>query len=103
MMSDEEMIARLEQLVPRVDPRLVLDRGNLRAVVDPYPGLEYGLQLGEAAALLFMPAADLAAADWETRVFKKLEAARRYLESFAHRPPAASPPPEARRPLERRG
>ncbi|MBI2123076.1 MAG: hypothetical protein HYT96_02830, partial [Armatimonadetes bacterium] len=49
---------------------------------DPYPGVEFGLRLGEAGALLFMPEADLTAADWEMRLFKRLEAAKRYLEEF---------------------
>lgn len=103
MLPQDEMLGRLEPLIGRVDPRLVLDRGNVRAMADPYPGLEFGLRLGEAAALLFMPEADLAAPDWETRVFKRLEAARRYLEGFAHRDGAIAPPRETRRaPFDRR-
>lgn len=103
MIPQEEMLGRLEQLVGRLDPRLVLDRGNVRAMSDPYPGLEYGLRLGQAAALLFMPEADLAAPDWESRVFKRLEAARRYLEGFAHRHGTETVPPETRRaPFDRR-
>lgn len=87
MIPDSDAIGRLEQVIARVDPRLVLDRGNVRSMTEPYPGVEYGLVLGEAAALLFMPEADLMAADWETRLFKRVEAARRYLEGFAHRRP----------------
>jgi hypothetical protein len=51
-------------------------------MTDPYPGVEFGLRLGEASVLLFMAEADLAASDWETRLFKRFEAARRYLEHF---------------------
>jgi hypothetical protein len=60
----------------------VLDRGNVRYMTDPYPGVEFGLRLGEASVLLFMPEADLTATDWESRLFKRFEAARRYLEHF---------------------
>lgn len=82
MIPDAEAIRKLEGALARVDQRLVLDRGNVRYVSDPYPGVEYGLRLGEASALLFMPEADLTAPDWESRLFKRLEAAKRYLEHF---------------------
>lgn len=82
MIPDAEAIRKLEGALARVDQRLALDRGNVRYVRDPYPGVEYGLRLGDAAALLFMPEADLAAPDWESRLFKRLEAAKRYLEHF---------------------
>lgn len=82
MIPEGDTIRRFEQVLGRVDPRLVLDRGNVRYLSDPYPGVEFGLRLGDAGALLFMPEADLAAQDWETRLFKRIEAARRYLEGF---------------------
>lgn len=82
MISDAEAVRRLQDAIARVDARLVLDRGAVRFVADPYPGVEYGLRLGEAGALLFVPEADLTAPDWEMRLFKKIEAARRYLEGF---------------------
>jgi hypothetical protein len=82
MIPDAEAIRKFETVVARVDQRLVLDRGNVRFMTDPYPGVEFGLRLGEASVLLFMPEADLAASDWETRLFKRFEAARRYLEHF---------------------
>jgi len=97
MIPEADAVRKLQQVVARVDPRLVLDRANVRAVADPFPGVEYGLRLGEAAALLFLPEADLAAAEWETRVLARIEAARRYLEGF---PPAAAAP---RRPRPGRG
>jgi len=82
MIPDAEAIRKFEAALARVDQRLVLDRGNVRYMTDPYPGVEFGLRLGEAAVLLFMPEADLAASDWETRLFARFEAARRYLEHF---------------------
>ena len=103
MIPERDAIQKLEQVIARVDPRLVLDRGNVRAMTDPYPGVEYGLVLGEAAALLFMPEADLTASDWETRLFKRVEAARRYLEGFAHRQATEQGQPGTRRsPADRR-
>lgn len=82
MIPDVEAIRKFEAALARVDQRLVLDRGNVRYMTDPYPGVEFGLRLGEASVLLFMPEADLTASDWETRLFKRFEAARRYLEHF---------------------
>lgn len=82
MIPTQDAIRKFEQVIARVDPRLVLDRGNVRYVDTPYPGVEYGLRLGEAGALLFMPEADMAGGDWESRMFKRLEAARRYLDGF---------------------
>lgn len=84
MIPEAEAIRRLQETIARVDARLSLDRGDVRYVVDPYPGVEYGLRLGEAGALLFMPETDLTAPDWESRLFKRLEAAKRYLEGFPH-------------------
>lgn len=82
MIPDSDAIRKFRAAIARVDPRLMLDPGNVRYVSEPYPGVEFGLRLGEAGALLFMPEADLAASDWEGRLFKRLEAARRYLEQF---------------------
>lgn len=82
MIPEEDAIRKFQQVIARVDPRLVLDRGNVRYMSDPYPGVEFGLRLGDAGALLFMPETDLTAGDWETRVFKRIEAARHYLEGF---------------------
>jgi len=96
MIPERDAIGRLEQVIARVDPRLALDRGNVRAMTDPFPGVEYGLRLGEAAALLFMSEADLTAPDWETRIFKRVEAARKYLEGFRVHPAARRSPSERR-------
>lgn len=92
MIPEVEAIRKFEATLARVDQRLVLDRGNVRHMVDPYPGVEFGLRLGDASALLFMPEADLTAPDWETRLFKRLEAARRYLEHFPLSRAARTPP-----------
>ncbi len=81
-LAEAEALRRLVQAAARVNVRLSVDRGAVRYMAEPYAGFEYGLRLGEAGALLFMPEADLTASDWETRVFKRLEAAKRYLEGF---------------------
>lgn len=82
MISEAEAARRLAEAIARVDARLVLDRAAVRAMTEPYAGVEYGLRLGAAGALLFMPEADLSAADWERRVFTQVKAAKRYLEGF---------------------
>jgi hypothetical protein len=92
MISEADATQRLQSALARVDSRLELDRGAIRYLTEPYPGVEFGLRLGEAGALLFMPEEDLTAANWEMRLFKRLEAAKQYLEEFpttrsrAHRP-----------------
>jgi hypothetical protein len=82
MIPEAEAIRRFEAAISRVDQRLILDRGNVRVMTDPYPGVEFGLHLGGASVLLFMPEADLDAPDWEPRLFRRFEAASRYLEHF---------------------
>ena len=91
MIPEAEAIRKFQAALTRVDQRLVLDRGNVRYMTDPYPGVEFGLRLGGAAALLFMPEADLEAPDWDSRLFKRLEAARKYLEHFPHARQAVDP------------
>lgn len=97
MIPTADAIRKFEQVTARVDPRLVLDRGDVRFVADPYPGVEYGLRLGSAGALLFMPETDLAAPDWESRLVTRIEAARRYLEGFPGAPPGRHPAPRSSR------
>jgi len=104
MIPEDDAVRKFQRVISRVDPRLILDRGNIRFVATPYRGVEFGLRLGTAAALLFMPDADLAAPDWETRLFKRFEAARRYLDGFPReetaskrRAPAAAPRASGRR------
>lgn len=89
MITANEAIQRFTAAIARVDPRLELDRGAVRYVREPYPGVEFGLRLGDAGALLFMPEADLAADDWLDRLVRRFEAARNYLAKF---PPAATRP-----------
>jgi hypothetical protein len=82
VITAEDAIRRLQQAITRVDPRLELDRGAVRYVAEPFAGVEFGLRLGEAGSLLFMPEADLTADDWPERLVRRLEAARNYLEKF---------------------
>lgn len=82
MIRDDEAIRKFQDAITRVDPRLVLDRGAVRYVAEPYPGVEFALRLGEAGALLFVSETDLTAADWQDRLVQRFEAAKRYLESF---------------------
>lgn len=83
MVSTAEAIRKFQEAIGRVDPRLVLDKGAVRFVAEPYPGVEYGLRLGEAGALLFVAEGDLVATDWLDRLSKRLEAAKHYLEGFS--------------------
>lgn len=83
MIAQADAVKKFQQTIPRVDPHLVLDLGAVRFVDEPYPGVEYGLRLGDAGALLFVSEADLTAPDWQARLVKRLEAAHRYLEGFA--------------------
>ena len=85
MIRKEDAVVKFREVITRVDPRLVLDKGAVRYVSEPYPGVEYGLRLGKAGALLFMPEADLTAPDWQDRLRTRFEAAKRYLEGFPRR------------------
>jgi len=87
MISESDAIKKLEQALRRVDARLVLDKPSVRYMAEPFAGVEYGLGLGSAGALMFMPEADLVVPDWESRLFKKIEAAKRYLETFPQEHP----------------
>ncbi len=80
--TEAEALHRLRHVAARVDAGLSLDEAAVRYMATPVPGVEYGLRLKYAGALLFMPEADLTAPDWETRLFKRFEAAKRYLDSF---------------------
>ncbi len=91
MISQADAVKKFQEVIPRVDPHLVLDVGAVRFVSEPYPGVEFGLQLGEAGALLFVSEADLTTPDWQARLHKRLEAAKRYLEGFPHARKAGAP------------
>ncbi len=82
VVTREDALHRLVYAAGRVDARLVVDSGSVRYVSEPFPGVEFGLRLGGAGALLFMPETDLAAEDWQDRLVRRLEAARSYLEKF---------------------
>lgn len=81
-LSKHEAYRRLREASRRVAPTMVVDRGSIHWVDEPYPGVEYNLVLGDTHALLFMPAPDIDAPGWETRVAQRLEAAHRYLAGF---------------------
>ena len=85
MIREDEAIRKFTDAIARVDARLALDRGAVRYVAEPYPGVEFGLRLGEAGALLFVAETDLAAADWQDRLAKRFAAAKRYLEGFGRK------------------
>jgi len=85
MIRDDEAIRKFQQAIRQVDARLVLDRGAVRYVTEPYPGVEFGVRLGDAGALLFIAETDLVAADWQDRLVGRFEAAKRYLEGFRAR------------------
>ncbi len=54
MISQADAVKKFQEVIPRVDPHLVLDVGDVRFVSEPYPGVEFGLRLGDAGALLFV-------------------------------------------------
>lgn len=91
MISQADAIKKFQDVIPRVDPHLVLDVGAVRFVSEPYPGVEFGLRLGDAGALLFVSEVDLTTPDWQARLYKRLEAAKRYLEGFPHARSAGAP------------
>lgn len=91
MISQTDAVKKFQEVLPRVDPHLVLDVGDVRFVSEPYPGVEFGLRLGDAGALLFVSEADLTAPDWPARLHKQLDAAKRYLEGFPHARRAGAP------------
>ncbi|MGH2372586.1 MAG: hypothetical protein ACRDIC_03795, partial [bacterium] len=70
----------------RIAPALTVDRGSIHWIGEPLPGVEYNLVLGDAHALLFMPATDIDTPGWEGRLAQRLEAAHRYLAAFPRRP-----------------
>lgn len=81
-LSEHDAFARLRDAARQVDPALAVDRGSVHWVDGPYQGVKYGLALGDAHALLFAPAADIAEPGWEERLPARLEAAHRYLRGF---------------------
>ncbi|MDR7545359.1 MAG: hypothetical protein QN120_14035 [Armatimonadota bacterium] len=84
-LSQTDLYQRILQAARAAHPALVVDRGSIHWREEPYPGVEYGLALAGAHALLFLPAADIAGPDWERRLPQRLEAAVRYLQEFPGR------------------
>lgn len=80
--SEADAYRRLREAARAVDPALVVERGSIHWVDGPYAGVYYDLVLGDAHALLFLPADDLEAPDADARLLERLGAARRYLGEF---------------------
>lgn len=85
-LTKHEAYRRLRQAARRLSSALIVDRGSIHWVDGPYRGVEYNLVLGDAHALLFIPAADIDAPGWEARLAQRLESAQHYLSGF-RRPP----------------
>lgn len=84
-LSASEAFQRLVHAARAVNAALDVDRGSVHWVESPMPGISFGLTLGDAHALLFMPAADIAAPGWEQRLPERMESAHRYLKRFPAR------------------
>ncbi|MGQ0550594.1 MAG: hypothetical protein ACT4PY_13100 [Armatimonadota bacterium] len=83
-LTEHEAYTRLREASRRIAPALIVDRGSIHWVDGPLPGVEYNLLLGDAHALLFMPASDIDTPGWETRLAERLASAHRYLSGFPH-------------------
>jgi hypothetical protein len=84
-LSPSEAYQRIAPAAQAIDPALAVDRGSIHWRDEPHPGVSYGLSLGGAHALLFLPAADIAEPGWKNRLSQRLEAAHRYLAGFPSR------------------
>jgi hypothetical protein len=81
-LSASDAYRRLAGAARAVNPALTVARGSVHWLERPMQGVEYGLALDSAHALLFLPAADIAEPGWEQRLPQRLEAAHRYLLGF---------------------
>ena len=81
-LSEQEARRRLELTLAAVAPDVALDAAAVHWVDAPYPGMKYGLRLGHANALLFLPVADVDGDGWPQRLGERLRQAREYLEHF---------------------
>jgi len=81
-LSEQEARRRLELTLAAVAPDVALDAAAVHWVDAPYPGMKYGLRLGQANALLFLPVADIDGDGWPERLAERLRQAREYLEHF---------------------
>lgn len=77
-----EAVRRLRTALAEVAPDARLDHAAVRWIANPYPGYAYGLRLGEANVLLFMPVHDIDGDGWPARLRNRLQEAARYLEGF---------------------
>lgn len=81
-LTTREAFKRLRDAANDIDRALAVDRGSVRWRDTPVPGVLFGLALGAAHALMFMPSGDIAGPDWADRLPGRIEAARRYLLGF---------------------
>lgn len=82
VISREEALRRLRETLREVGPDVKLDAPWVMFVPAPYPGFRYGLVLGQANAMLFMPLREIDGADWPDRLRARLTEAVHYLEGF---------------------
>ncbi len=78
----QEARRRLRSVLASVAPEVILDLPSVRWVDAPYPGVEFGVRLGRANALLFMPVGDIDGEGWPDRLAERLRQARAYLGHF---------------------
>lgn len=83
-LPDLDAYTRLRDAAQQIDAALVVDRPSIHWIDGPYPGVSYGLALGAAHALLFMPAEDITEPGWERRLAERLVTSRQYLLGFTH-------------------
>lgn len=81
-LAEQEARRRLQATLAAVAPDVALDPAAVLWVDAPYPGVKYGLRLGQANAVLFMPVADIDGDGWPERLAERLRQAREYLEHF---------------------
>lgn len=81
-LTQREAYRRLRDTANGIDRALAVDRGSVRWRDIPVPGVLFGLALGSAHALMFMPSGYIAGEDWGERLPGRIEAARRYLLGF---------------------
>lgn len=81
-LSEQEARRRLRSTLAGVAPDVVLDDAAVHWADAPYPGVKYGLRLGQANALLFIPVADIDGEGWPERLAERLRQAHAYLEHF---------------------
>mgnify|MGYP000604456755 CR=1 FL=1 len=89
--SETEAFRRLDAFAKAIDPRLKVDRAWVFYREGPFPGFEFGIQLGEARTVLFMPEGDIDGEGWEERLTRRMEAAYRYLLRFPTAPKSRLP------------